>query len=417
MVKRQIEKVVAVHFLEATKEVLEHLSRWTVDPSSRVEAPKGLGQLYGSARRLRDYLQRCVSAYPQIVEIDLSEDDENLLVSCGIHTLGRLDTVDPSKPIRPEERGLNDEKKRLLIEWCQALATRPPQRIPVPNKIETTTPTVRGVIAMINKRFGSPNARPMEILKATFGPNQVASDRGERKPLHSTGVVADFGSGIAQPMQQPHVAPTPQSPPLAADRWAQEALARESLSELAEEVAKSGPPVARPRPSADLIDSQRLRDPRLRSMALLDLRAFDRAHELHDHRLALVHLGSIFEGAVIDYALSRRKELELTGSVETWSLELVLRKALADRFAATDKGRLVHLVAARTLIRPALQLQTPIGVTATWLAELQTFARRIFAELGLIGSGGVDMTPGEPAVPEWLGGADASGTRAPYPGV
>ena len=61
----QVKKVVVVCFLEATKLSLEHLAAYRIDLSQRANSPATpeLARTYGEMRRLRDYLQRCASAY------------------------------------------------------------------------------------------------------------------------------------------------------------------------------------------------------------------------------------------------------------------------------------------------------------------------------------------------------------------
>ena len=70
----QVKKVVAVCFLEAVKLALEHLGTYRLEMSQHgvVGSPE-LPRLYGEARRLRDYLQRCASAYQDLVDLDLAD--------------------------------------------------------------------------------------------------------------------------------------------------------------------------------------------------------------------------------------------------------------------------------------------------------------------------------------------------------
>jgi len=154
-----------------------------------------------------------------------------------------------------------------------------------------------------------------------------------------------------------------------------------------------------------VIDVKRIKDPRLRTMLGLDTRAFDRALSAGDARLALVHLYSIFEAGVLDHALNRRGELGLHGNVESWSLEGILQKALGDRLAIADRALLIGLISGRSLVRPAIQLVSPLAVTAVSLKDSMALVRRIFIELGLIGSGQPDgaklalSTPGSQPQP------------------
>ena len=79
----QVKKAVAVSFLEAAKLTLEHLAAYRLELSqSHVDASPDLARLYGNLRRVRDYLQRCVSAFLEVVSLVLTSSDAALLVAC-----------------------------------------------------------------------------------------------------------------------------------------------------------------------------------------------------------------------------------------------------------------------------------------------------------------------------------------------
>ena len=72
----QVKKVVAVCFLEAVKMTLDHLGAHRLELSQQgVQGSPELPRTYGEVRRLRDYLQRCVSAFQELVDLDLPAPD------------------------------------------------------------------------------------------------------------------------------------------------------------------------------------------------------------------------------------------------------------------------------------------------------------------------------------------------------
>jgi hypothetical protein len=131
-----------------------------------------------------------------------------------------------------------------------------------------------------------------------------------------------------------------------------------------------------------LFEPSKLRDPRLRSLAGMDARTFERLVEVGDHRLATVLLASLLESAVLDYATARRAEFGLAGSPETWNLQDLLLKALGERAAPQDRAMAFHLFASRNLLRPALQMVTPAVVTSATFERLREFVQRALHDLG-----------------------------------
>jgi hypothetical protein len=135
------------------------------------------------------------------------------------------------------------------------------------------------------------------------------------------------------------------------------------------------------------LDSRLVRDPRLRTMIVLDLRALERARAAKDYRLSAVHLCSVCEAVVVDVALTKREKVKLKGTPETWRLDEVIKALLGDRFTTSDRASLFHLVACRNLIRPSVQLHNPIVVTRATLKKMVEFVQRLLVEMGVAGSG------------------------------
>lgn len=424
MAQRRIDKQVVACFLESTKEVLEHISKWTVEVNARgQELPRGLTKVYGSARRLRDYLQRSLSAFPQPVLIDLSEDDENLLVGCFVHSVGVLDVALTKGVKTGDERSIFEQKRKVLADWSVEFAQRMPDRIPTSGKVEVNTPTVRGILSAITKKLSEvqdPGMPPPSLQSSRVGlvnpgfggGTDLVSETADPPRLKIQTFRSDGPESDAKPISGAPALAGIEIAPIAASAATPEAEARARLTP-----SRTGGDAPETSRALDgVLEVQRLRDPRLRSMVGLDLRAFERAWQANDSRLALVHLYSIFEAGVLDHALGRRQELGLQSNVESWSLEGILQKSLGDRLVASDRGHLIGLISGRSLIRPAIQLTTPLAVTHASLLDAIGLVRRIFVELGLTGSGphsggGASAKP----EPQTAAPSGESGTPPPNP--
>ena len=137
-----------------------------------------------------------------------------------------------------------------------------------------------------------------------------------------------------------------------------------------------------------ILDSHKLRDPRLRTLARLDLLSYERSLAGQEHRLAAVLLGSILESAVLDHAIPRRAELGLVGTPDTWNPVDVLAKVMGEQFNPKDRSLAYHAFSARNLLRPSLQIVTPMVVTQASLQRLQEFAQRALHSMGYCATDG-----------------------------
>ena len=100
----QVKKAVAVSFLEAAKLTLEHLAAYRLELSqSHVDASPDLARLYGNLRRVRDYLQRCVSAFLEVVSLDLTSSDAALLVACCRRAVSAIEFRRTQSTLSPDE--------------------------------------------------------------------------------------------------------------------------------------------------------------------------------------------------------------------------------------------------------------------------------------------------------------------------
>lgn len=357
----EIDKVLATQLLEATKNVLQDLNRWLMDEASpdASESSREMSQTYGKVRRLRDYLQRSIATYSRSIRIELTEDDTNLLVGCIVHHVGVMELQMESGRVARGDLTWYREKTANLSAWATENATRPVERVPVRDAIQLETASVRGLMATIKSRTsgspGSPDTPPENwgaiehhmIGNQPFKPN-------------------DAGAAATQPPPETQPAPSTAAP----------ALHPTVASEAVEEVGVGGL----------FLDPKQIADPRLRTLIAMDLQAFQRTKANSLHRLAMVHLASVFEGVVVDYGLAHAKELSLTGMPESWRIEEVVRRAMTDDLTAADRGQLLQMVAARHLVRPAVQLSSPVVVTGPVLERAIAFTNRVLVGLGYVGS-------------------------------
>jgi hypothetical protein len=246
-------------------------------------------------------------------------------------------------------------ERRVLSDWAVALAQKPLVELPLPRLTAVQT---QGVNAL-NSRITAKLKQPRRI----DGPGAVPGSM----PGAVTGV--DLGFSGAPVSEEP-----PPMPP--------------GLVPAGHEMQDAGPaarpetePKAAPAPGA-LVDPRHVHDPRLRALMILDLRAFERAVEAHDYRLAAVHLSSITEGAVLDHAIPRRTELGLVGAPDSWNPQEILINVMGEMVTPKDRSVLYHVFAARNLIRPTAQLVAPSVVTLQSLDRLLEFVRRALRHMG-----------------------------------
>jgi len=349
----QVKKVVAVCFLEAVKLALEHLGTYRLEVSQYgiVGSPE-LPRLYGEARRLRDYLQRCASAYQEIVDLDLADQDRSLLVACCRRLVTSIDMRMTGEQLVPaDERQYQTKKRQVIADWTVALASNPLMELPLPKLSPVQTEGCRALTSRLGHKL--------------FGP----ADSG---PIHRHDPLRD-----SQPLRDSSVAgvplPTGDYEP-AAPLEPVEGPVRPAVA-----VAAAAPVDVR------VLDSQTLRDPRLRALVAMDLRSLTRAQEGEDYRMAAVLLASILESVVLDHAIPRRAELGLPGTPDGWNPLDVLSVALGDKLQPQDRSLAYHLFTSRNLLRPAVQIVTPSVVTVSSFERLQKFVQRVLRALGYVG--------------------------------
>ena len=279
MPEMQVKKVVAVCFLEAAKQTLEHLGTHRLELSQQgVPGPEELPRLYGDVRRLRDYLQRCASAYDESVDLDLADADAGLLVACCRRAVEAIDHRLVERALAEQERGWLQKKRTVLADWAVELAAKPLVELPLPKISPIKSEAVRALdTRLTNKVFGDVNQR-----QKIFAP-------GQGQPVGS-GSIAQGITSFGETMANTPVALTPS-----------EQISRDALPPLdavqspAEQSAQDAAPTVAPAAPAQppIVDRRRIKDPRLRSLVGVDMAAMDRCVADGDHRLASVLLASI----------------------------------------------------------------------------------------------------------------------------
>ena len=357
----QVKKVVAVCFLEAAKLTLDHLGAFRLELSQNgATGPADLPRLYGEVRRLRDYLQRCVSGYQDIVELDLPPADASLLVAACRRAVEQIDMRMTEQAVPADERQWLQKKRQVVSDWTVELAEKPLVDLPLRRLMQVAGDGYRSLTTRLqNKVFGdvkdrtrivppsggNVNGNSMVLGVPSFGDQVRAVDPGESDPQML---------GVPQPHTPMRPTPVGAMPSMPAAESAQ-------------------PP---------LFDYHKLRDPRLRSLVGVDLRGYERALAASDFRLATVMLASVVESAVLDHVIPRRAEFGVSGTPDTWSPQDLLLTALGERATPKDRSLAYHLFSARNLLRPAMQLVTPAVVTSASFDRLREFALHVLHGLG-----------------------------------
>lgn len=464
MARWEIEKVASAHLLEALKVSLDHLRDFTMTGQpADFASTRGGAATYAQLRRMRTYVQRCVSAYSDRVELDLNEDDQNLLAACAVFEVANLDRRlgGPTRAAGDDVEWL-EGRRRTLAHWAVAFATRKVEHIPVSDESVFLTNTVQNVLREIQRRLvavgqvsgihrvtretaglitvpphaaaSSSHAHPAQAdpHPAWPSPGQVAPQPAYGDPSW-VGVPPGQTAYYAPYPQDPRGQPPPARPPSQSPPPSRTFGIPAPLDGPPGAAAQGAPapgyaPAHAPQPPAAIaapiedgghdaavgcgmdLDPRKLNDPRLRSILMLDLRALDRALRANDHRMCIVHLGSVLEAACIDYALAHRRELALSGAPETWNLEVVVNSVVGE-ISSMDRALLFHLSAARNLLRPAIQLTNPMVVTAAVHASLVQFVRRVLALMGYVSTG--EPQPAPASQPHLAAAHPRAGSGAP----
>lgn len=416
----QAEKFVVACFLEAVKTTMDQLGRYRMELGQRVRpGSSDLVALYGEIRRLRDYLQRCFGAFPDQVELDLGAQDTGLVVACARRAVEVLDLhLESGTGLQQQEREWLQKKRQVLTDWAVAIAQPPLVDLPLPPLSPVVTPGLKILDGKLHsKLFGvggtvasagaaargaaarpgapAPTAAPRAPSNPQAAPRQAAPAPAAPRPAASAApkALSPAQSTVPRGPAAPHAPKPAPAAPVGAVGNALGTLMASPEAEPEEPAAAESAGSdetddsmwqlkAQASGKTPLIDLRQIRDPRLRSLMTMDLRAFERASEFGDKRLSALHLASILEGALLDHVLPRRGELGLIGSPDSWSLHDVLLSVLGRDVSPQDRGLLFQLLATRNMIRPALQLSQPAIITAQSLERLNDFVTRALRQLG-----------------------------------
>ena len=375
MVVCRVKKVDAVALLDATKLTLDELGRARMEmPRRGEEADRRLVGIYADFRRLRDFIQRSIAVGREEVELAFAEPDLPLLVAsfrrCVEHIEQRLAHVTEA-PVAEWLVG----KRDLLLRYALELADEAPIDLPLP-KLQAYSAELRAFELQLTRKVLSRRA-------AKAGTTLPSEEPALFVPLPAVAVDGSPLPGVAPAGAE---APTGLSPPHIGEVRPFGTTYRIGPEPGAGELAVApATPAAVPPPDAPLarpFDVSKLRDPRLRSLLSLDVRAMERALAAADFRMAAVHLGSVLEGYLLDVAIPRAAELGLAGPAEGWNALDMLLRLFRDHCSPADRAMASKLFSAHRLIRPAKQLSAPCVVTAQIFQELLLFAQRVLHLLG-----------------------------------
>lgn len=385
MARWEIEKTALTHLLDAIRLGLDDLRDETIERGGGSGGYAKTGaQTYAHLRRLRTYLQRFVGLVGESAELDFSEDDQNLVASCALHEVGKLDRAfaEAGRRESTAPAGLAD-RRQTLADWCIRLATRRIEGITVAGG-KQQSPTVQAVHREVQHRLMSnPEgdglalvrdlSSDLHTLPGLIGRTPVAPEPSALAPA------APSFSTASRAVVPPPIKPVPPAPAKVnqVDPAVAAARLHAGVSPVAPSLHLDLPSSMSSAPSVLDFDARHLLDPRLRALLQLDLAAYRRAVDAKDHRLAMAHLASIIEGATIDFALANRQRLTLGGSPETWNLEAILTRLLENHFTPVNPNAMRFLGLARTILRPGHQLAAPMAITPDIQADFEEFAYRV----------------------------------------
>jgi len=360
MATLQVKKVVAVCFLEAVKTTLDHLGVYRLELSERgATSPPELTRAYGDGRRLRDYLQRCVSGFNDDVALDLADADLSLLVACCRRFIEANEQRIETTKLTPDEREWLEKKMQVLAHWAIEIAAKPLLELPLKRNSRVGAKT-RALSAQLNdKLFGETTA--VQPTPSQRAPSTGAASSSMPSSMRG---VPSFGDELFAAPCEPGAAPQ---------------LDENSWGTAQAPAARTKPAV---QPISRLIDVQKIVEPRLRALSTVDLHAYDRAVAAGDWRMATILAAAVLEVAVLDYALPRQEELALVGTPDTWDIQQLLDVAMRDHGDPRDQAMAAHVFAARNMLRPAVQLANPTIVTQVSFERLRDFVRRVLHCLG-----------------------------------
>lgn len=342
------QKAALAAMIEATQEVLGELSERQLDSGRRGPGTShgpDTQTAYATLRRIKSNLQRSFSPKNEHVVLDLDPTEMAVLASCCARGAQLLEMREGPK-MDPRELAWSKQRRDLLVEQVLGLATGPLAPLPLPPVQLSGSTVLRDLRVKLHQKL-SPKL-------------------DQETPIAPPPVVAHTEIPANSPTFR-IVSVAPQRP---------EVAAAHATAEIAPDLSMQ---------PTTLATAPRLLDARLRSIAAMDFRALGRAEAAQDFRLASVHLASLLEAATLDCAMQRANELGLGGRADAWDLTDVLVRLIGERCTARDRATISFLFAGSTLVRPTLQLHTPLLVTPELYRANCDYVGGVFRLLGCSG--------------------------------
>ncbi|MCA8954908.1 MAG: hypothetical protein KDC87_02480 [Planctomycetes bacterium] len=407
--RRPVQKLAATQVLEALRDVLAHFQKWSMELElAGVDRPSSLISEFRRVRRLHDALAGQLQGHGPQVDLDVDPTDADLLVSCCLFAAENIESSLVFGSEEAQEQGWAVQHMQNLFRVATDFALSPVKLIEGPGRGKEAMPEVQAVVAEINRSVYLAQQELLARRRAEqtlqsggdpgFGASaaeqswsaQVASAVEPRRQYLREANDAQFQRVVTADPARGLVSGGALGEEAFSGAWGgKRNLLPESAHGGTTRASRAAPavtpqsPAAQPRqepePSQVPVDPRRVQDPRLRSALVLDLKALQRSWAAEDFRMSAVHVSSVFEAVVTDYALPRRAELDLRGTPDTWQLQKIVTHVLGPRITSPDRNALYHLVAARNLVRPSVQLVNPIVVTRQSVEKMMELTRR-FAE-------------------------------------
>lgn len=377
MGKRALEKELVDEALGAIKKALGHLSRVKIEAAQSACLDQSqIMLLYTRMRRLQDYMQLASATSSAMVEIDLTDHDDELVTACLLFAIGEGEVSGIRRGVATGKSGSwTRQQAELLAALTIEFANRSVELLPGVSPAHSKSLLVQRVMCDIDKKTSGNPKNGARLVTTSAGPTRAGAASLE------TGVEQEAGFKKGAQIErldfkQLHQRATGglQSPEVldAAKDCDQDAGASHDADEDDTSIE-----------DGFLLDPQRIRDPRLRKMMIDDMRGLRRCREARDFRMASVHLCSILEQATFEYAMPRATELGLVGPIDNWRLPVILVQLLGDDLDEEDRTLLRQLLTIRNLLYPAVQLLNPREVSANLFSDMLQLTRQMLACLSM----------------------------------
>lgn len=387
MGRRSLDRDLVGHVLDAIKKALGHLSRIKLEAgqSARLDESQ-LMLLYTRIRRVQDYLQLSSATGENLIEVDLTDIDDDLLASCLLMVIGDGEVRGIRRGVatgKPSE--WNRELAMTLASLAIEFANRQIEPLPgvspahgksilvqrVAKEVDLKHSAERELSSRFETRTAAPAMAAVSELEKSINEEVgfkegIKPERYDYKELHARAV-----SASPQSSSSPHSIVKPDPQPEA------KPVVQRDVYDSSEEEGDDDTPMAME--EGFLLDPNRIRDPRLRQMMVEDMRGMRRCRRAHDYRMASVHLCAVLEQVTLEYAMPRATELGLVGPIDSWRIPVLLVQLLGDDLDEDDRSLLRQILTSRNLLISAVQLRNPSDVTADSFMGMLQLVRQMLA--------------------------------------